>query len=71
MFDTEPRSQIKVPEDSKSMTLDDFQKAMNATAQKMKDEMFLHITIGVASGLDPELMLAITNRELSKLGEGI
>ena len=68
MFDNEPRSQTQTPSDDVKFTLDDFQKAVSASTQKFKDEIFNHIQAGVKTELDSELMLAIINRELEKDG---
>lgn len=51
------------------MTLDLFQKSTEAIFDKLKQEMMDLLQKGIEAKLDEELMLAIINRSLAKMGE--
>lgn len=51
------------------MTLDDFQKRMEGITVELQQKMTALLEEGVKSELDEELMLAIVNRSMAKMGE--
>lgn len=51
------------------MTLDLFQKGMDDITTKLKQEMTNLLQKGIEAKLDEEIMLAIINRSLEKLGD--
>lgn len=52
------------------MTLDEFQKEIANCFQQLKNDMIIVLTKGSEAKLDENLMIAIVNNEIEKMGLG-